>query len=373
MGVDFLPILIFLGSICIVGLNSFKFSEKSIFFFLVIFSLLIIVSSFSRLYLFHQYDDFSNYYEHYHSWSKFSDVLPYLEYDPLFYLVLYLVYFFLGSISPASLYAVFNIFYFLIFYLTSRRLIKSNNEILFIFLTISSPFFIIFSGQFVRQALSLCLVLYALTYQKKMHRLLILILATSIHLSSILALPSIFIERLNTKHAISTFTLLIVLAYFFPIDQSFVSLFTTGDYLFSKVEYWINDDLKEAGMVYKWVPTVIATFLIVKLSALCLRRNEVFFKVELSGYAARYTWLLCLFTVIGYWGRYLNAFPMRFGLWAILFSNIPIFFINSNFSKIVYVVGIFFVYIIALMMLHGQNSDSFEYIYRFVFFPLASR
>jgi len=159
----------------------------------------------------------------------------------------------------------------------------------------------------------------------------------------------------------------------FPLDNSFTALISPDSNLFGRVEYWLADDLDPAGLVFKWIPVFFASFIVSKSLLLFYKTDAHVLHKILCGFEARVVWLLFLFTAIGFWGRYLNAFSMRFGLWAIIFGSIPIFLLRSTNAKFIFVFFSVVLYLATVTNLYiNKVPADFEYIYRYVFFPASA-
>ncbi|WP_145929334.1 EpsG family protein [Chromobacterium vaccinii] len=346
--------------------NNFKSTVLSISFLCV--AIAFLASGFSRLFLYNDYDDFTQYYQYFTTISSIADAIPYPYADPLFYLLLYFIKLF-GVSTPEWLYFSFGMVFILILYIcTSRN--RNSNSVLFLFLTLLSPFFIIYSGQFVRQSLALCMLMAAISLEGPKKRLLGVLIASGFHFSVLLAIPVIWVEKIKVHKAIKIFFILMMLTYLFPINNNFVSLFSSNDLLFSKVEYWLNDDLEPGSLVFKWMPLFICSVLLTKFTATIFNVKYQTVENEITGFEARIFWLLIYFTIIGFWGRYLNVFSLRFGLWAVIFSAAPIFILRKNLPRTLFSILCILLYIATAINLALNKSPSdFEYIYRYVFFP----
>lgn len=332
-------------------------------------SALVIILLNNRIFEMNQYDDLSQYFYFYQGLNSFSDVANFLIYDPLFTIYLYFLKL-LGVSSINELNLAFNLTCIGFMFALSFRLNNKLPAYYFILFTIISPFFIVYIGQFSRQGISLIILTYFLSYERKLYRLSGVFLASLIHMSSVLALPAIFIEKINVKYSFIIFIIFLLITYIFPLDNSFVSLFSQGDYLYGKFEYWLNDDIEAGGIVFKWLPVFTVSLLLLFLFNKFKKFNGKIFNEFISNFEARSIFLLFYFTIIGFWGRYLNAFSLRFGLWAVIFGLSAIFIFKENFARYFYlslfsISGLAFIYSIGT-----RNSDDFLYIYRYVFLPI---
>ena len=369
--VGILPYFILLIFFAAVGFKSIGLSNSVLITAYIWASIVLFASGFMRLFLYNDYDDFTQYYIHFTNFKEFADVVPFLYSDPIFYLLLFLLQL-LGVNAPEVLYVSISFIFCLALLLVLKRINKVTGS-LFVFLTLLSPFFVIYSGQFLRQSLALCALLFVASLQSRNARFIGILLAGAIHFSVLLVIPVAFIINIRVEKAMKVFFAIFIIALSFPFDNSFVALLSQDNIFFGKVEYWLNDNLEPAGLVYKWVPLFIVTAVVSKSLRLMYRNNTPVLHASIVGFEARVVWLLIFFTVIGFWGRYLNAFSMRFGLWAIIFCSIPLFLFRGALPKLMFVCLSIVLYLATVVNLFiNKSSVEFEYIYRYVFFPASA-
>lgn len=100
--VGILPYFILLIFFAAVGFKSIGLSNSVLITAYIWASIVLFASGFMRLFLYNDYDDFTQYYIHFTNFKEFADVVPFLYSDPIFYLLLFLLQL-LGVNAPLSL------------------------------------------------------------------------------------------------------------------------------------------------------------------------------------------------------------------------------------------------------------------------------
>ena len=199
-------------------------------------------------------DDFYGYYQHYLSYLH-DGIYPIYSEGKEFVLSLVVIFIALFNVENIYLFSfLVKALNFLLVYLFLRKFGK-NNEFIIVLLFLS-PLFIMYSDSFIRQSLSLSLLLIALT-ELNNKRYVYFLMSIFTHISSIIYFPVIN-KRIEPK---ILFVFFILSIFTHPISYSFLEsildFFNLTDKLyFSNQIMKIDSEVLTNPSIFSFLPTV---------------------------------------------------------------------------------------------------------------------
>ncbi len=293
-------------------------------------------------------DDFYEYYQHYLSYLH-DGVYPTYALGKEFFLSLVIIFISLFNLENIYFFSfIIKALNFLLVYLFLRKFGK-NNEFIIVLLFLS-PLFIMYSDSFIRQSLSLSLLLVALTelnYKKYAYYLM----SIFTHTSSIIYLP-VILKRIEPK---ILFIFLILSFFINPISnsflESFLHFFNLSDKLyFSNQILEIDPEYSTTPSIFSFLPTVAIIF-----TALITRDN--FSNVEVK--------LINIFILAMIFVNLLLLVPYassRIGI--LLYCYTPLLFVLlKGRSRVLLICVIYFYYWYRFITRENQTMElNFQYL-----------
>lgn len=195
-------------------LRQIRLTKYIIYIYVILFATLLSLVK-NRLYE----DDFFGYFEHYQSLINLGEITYYSQGAEFVLTILIMA---IGLIKIDSIF-FFSLYIKLITYALIIAFLlkydkKRNLIVIFIAIT-ASPNFIMYTDSFIRQTISLALILLCVAMEIK-YRAIIFILAVATHLTAIAYAPILILNKIKLKHIF----VILILSYMFDIvDYRFFS------------------------------------------------------------------------------------------------------------------------------------------------------
>ena len=202
-------------------------------------------------------------YKYYHSVIADSEVFNPLALEPGFFLIYKICFYFSENFRFFLFFEYFllNIFYY-IFYIKATNLLKQRisniQTLILVGFTLFSSWYLLYSLNGLRQGLAtpfVYLSFLAFINRKYIFSILLILIATSIHSTSILFFPFFFFDRFNFKTIFILF-FVIALLYFTYLNKIFILFFCkiTGlSFLYNFIIDYGGTDAPDRGPVFRFI------------------------------------------------------------------------------------------------------------------------